>query len=78
MLLQVDDEAARNWYRLLQSQNKDIVKNEMMKLTAPLKQDKLEFIKVASLAMKTTILWDKQPFIPVFVSGNSSYANVCL
>lgn len=68
-LLQVDDDAARNWYlkeaaeqtwsvrtlqrnissqyyyRLLQSQNKDLVKNEMMKLTAPLQQDKLEFIK---------------------------------
>lgn len=68
-LLQVDDEAARNWYlkeaaeqtwsvrtlqrnissqyyfRLLQSQHKELVEDEMMKLTAPLQQDKLEFIK---------------------------------
>jgi len=33
------------YYRLLQTQKKDLVKGEMLKKTAPLQQDKLEFIK---------------------------------
>lgn len=69
LLLDVDDEAARNWYaheaftetwsvrtlrrniasqyyyRLLQSQNKSAVENEMRNITAPMQNDKLEFIK---------------------------------
>ncbi len=69
LLLDVDDEAARNWYaheaftetwsvrtlrrniasqyyyRLLQSQNKPAVENEMKNITAPMQGDKLEFIK---------------------------------
>lgn len=68
-LLDIDDEAARNWYaheafvetwsvrtlrrniasqyyyRLLQSQNKSVVENEMKEITAPMQKDKLEFIK---------------------------------
>ena len=68
-LLDIDDEAARNWYaheafvetwsvrtlrrniasqyyyRLLQSQNKIVVENEMKEITAPMQKDKLEFIK---------------------------------
>lgn len=68
-LLQVDNDAARQWYaneaakemwsvrtlqrnissqyyfRLLQSQHKDLVESEMKLLTAPLQGDKLEFIK---------------------------------
>lgn len=67
--LDIDDEAARNWYaheafvetwsvrtlrrniasqyyyRLLQSQNKIVVENEMKEITAPMQKDKLEFIK---------------------------------
>ncbi len=37
--------SSQYYYRLLQSQNKQFVKEEMKKLTAPLQQDKLEFIK---------------------------------
>lgn len=33
------------YYRLLQSQHKELVEDEMLKLTASLQQDKLEFIK---------------------------------
>lgn len=33
------------YYRLLQSQKKDLVEKEMLEKTAPLQQDKLEFIK---------------------------------
>lgn len=67
--MDIDDEAARNWYaheafvetwsvrtlrrniasqyyyRLLQSQNKIVVENEMKEITAPMQKDKLEFIK---------------------------------
>ena len=69
LLLDIDDDAARNWYaheafvetwsvralrrniasqyyyRLLQSQNKRVVEDEMHKLTASMQNDKLEFIK---------------------------------
>ena len=69
LLLDVDDESARNWYaheayaetwsvrtlrrniasqyyyRLLQSQNKTVVENEMKSITAPMQNDKSEFIK---------------------------------
>lgn len=69
LLLDVDDEAARNWYaheaftetwsvrtlrrnissqyyhRLLHSQNKSAVENEMKNITAPMQNDNLEFIK---------------------------------
>lgn len=37
--------SSQYYYRLLQSQHKELVEEEMMKLTAPLQQDKLEFIK---------------------------------
>ncbi|MBQ5643044.1 MAG: DUF1016 family protein [Bacteroidaceae bacterium] len=37
--------ASQYYYRLLQSQNKQVVKNEMQQITAPYQQDKLEFIK---------------------------------
>ena len=37
--------ASQNYYRLLQSQNKQVVKTEMEQITAPYQQDKLEFIK---------------------------------
>ncbi len=37
--------ASQYYYRLLQSQNKQEVKNEMLQITAPYQQDKLEFIK---------------------------------
>ena len=69
VLLQVENNDARNWYmkeaaqqtwsvrtlqrniasqyyfRILQSQHKDLVEKEMQKLTTPLQQDKFEFIK---------------------------------
>ena len=37
--------ASQYYYRLLQSQNKSVVKNEMNEITAPMQNDKLEFIK---------------------------------
>ena len=37
--------SSQYYYRLLQSQNKQVVENEMKQLTAPYQQDKLEFIK---------------------------------
>ena len=37
--------ASQYYYRLLQSQNKKIVKEEMIQITTPFQQDKLEFIK---------------------------------
>ena len=37
--------ASQYYYRLLQSQNKKIVKEEMNQITTPFQQDKLEFIK---------------------------------
>ena len=37
--------ASQYYYRLLQSQNKQVVKTEMEQITAPYQQDKLEFIK---------------------------------
>lgn len=37
--------ASQYYYRLLQSQNKQVVKDEMNQITAPYQQDKLEFIK---------------------------------
>lgn len=37
--------ASQYYYRLLQSQNKSVVKTEMEQITAPYQQDKLEFIK---------------------------------
>ena len=37
--------SSQYYFRLLQSQHKELVEDEMMKLTAPLQQDKLEFIK---------------------------------
>ena len=37
--------ASQYYYRLLQSQNKQIVKDEMNQITTPYQQDKLEFIK---------------------------------
>lgn len=37
--------SSQYYYRLLQSQNKQIVKEEMKQITTPLQQDKLEFIK---------------------------------
>lgn len=37
--------ASQYYYRLLQSHNKSEVKDEMKQITAPLQQDKLEFIK---------------------------------
>ena len=37
--------ASQYYYRLLQSQNKQVVKAEMGQITAPYQQDKLEFIK---------------------------------
>ena len=37
--------ASQYYYRLLQSQNKQVVKEEMEQITAPYQQDKLEFIK---------------------------------
>ena len=37
--------ASQYYYRLLQSQNKQVVKEEMKQITAPYQQDKLEFIK---------------------------------
>ncbi|MBR7183303.1 MAG: DUF1016 family protein [Alistipes sp.] len=37
--------ASQYYYRLLQSQDKQVVKEEMTKITAPYQQDKLEFIK---------------------------------
>lgn len=37
--------ASQYYYRLLQSQNKQVVKDEMEQITAPYQQDKLEFIK---------------------------------
>ena len=69
VLLQVENNDARNWYmkeaaqqtwsvrtlqrniasqyyfRILQSQHKDLVEKEMQKLTTPFQQDKFEFIK---------------------------------
>ena len=37
--------ASQYYYRLLQSQNKQVVKEEMKQITSPYQQDKLEFIK---------------------------------
>lgn len=37
--------ASQYYFRLLQSQNKEAVRNEMQQLTAPLQHDRLEFIK---------------------------------
>ena len=37
--------ASQYYYRLLQSHNKQVVKDEMSQITAPYQQDKLEFIK---------------------------------
>lgn len=37
--------ASQYYYRLLQSQNKIVVENEMKEITAPMQKDKLEFIK---------------------------------
>ena len=37
--------ASQYYYRLLQSQNKTVVENEMKSITAPMQKDKLEFIK---------------------------------
>ena len=37
--------ASQYYYRLLQSQNKQVVKDEMVQITAPYQLDKLEFIK---------------------------------
>jgi len=37
--------ASQYYYRLLQSQNKSAVENEMKNITAPMQSDKLEFIK---------------------------------
>ena len=37
--------ASQYYYRLLQSQNKQVAKTEMEQITAPYQQDKLEFIK---------------------------------
>ena len=37
--------ASQYYYRLLQSQNKQVAKTEMEQITAPYLQDKLEFIK---------------------------------
>ena len=37
--------ASQYYYRLLQSHNKQVVKDEMTQITAPYQQDKLEFIK---------------------------------
>ena len=37
--------SSQYYYRLLQSQNKKIVKEEMIQITTPFQQDKLEFIK---------------------------------
>lgn len=37
--------ASQYYYRLLQSQNKSVVKTEMEQITVPYQQDKLEFIK---------------------------------
>lgn len=37
--------SSQYYYRLLQSQHKELVEDEMLKLTAPLQQDKLDFIK---------------------------------
>ena len=37
--------ASQYYYRLLQSQNKQVVKDEMEQITAPYQHDKLEFIK---------------------------------
>ena len=74
ILLQVEDETARNWYareaaeqtwnvrtlqrnissqyyyRLLQTQRKDLVEKEMMELTAEYQSDKYEFIKSPVIA----------------------------
>ena len=51
VLLQVKDKIARDWYekedyyRMLQTQNRNRVENEMKQLTADFQTDKLEFIK---------------------------------
>ena len=37
--------ASQYYFRLLQSQNKELLKSEMQQITAPYQQDKLEFIK---------------------------------
>ena len=37
--------ASQYYYRLLQSQNKQIVKEEMEQITEPYQRDKLEFMK---------------------------------
>ena len=37
--------ASQYYYRLLQSQNKQVVKDEMNQISTPYQQDKLEFIK---------------------------------
>ncbi len=42
--------ASQYYYRLLQSQNKKIVKEEMNQITTPFQQDKLEFIKNSIVA----------------------------
>ena len=42
--------ASQYYYRLLQSQNKQVVENEMKKNTAPFQHDKFEFIKNPTVA----------------------------